>query len=152
MEDGLMGRERPLSTTRLCRAGLWAASAAGLFGRGGLATLLLLLAGSPAGQAQERLLMTHAGMQAYLLALDCEGSGTARLELRSENPAVFDGERVELQRLIAQVRAVLSIECPAIARITASGNARDSLYFAGATDKRWGWRIIGLYAPPGRKS
>jgi hypothetical protein len=109
-------------------------------------TLLLLLTVSPV-QASERLLMSHAGMEAFMLTLDCRSKNEATLEIRSSTPDVFDGERVELQRLIGQVRAVVSIECPSIQRITAKGTVRRQLYFAGATEKAWGWRIIGLFAP-----
>lgn len=145
MEAGLTGRlsgstrPRGMVDRRLGRSSL-------------VVCFTLCCLGVPASQAAPRLLMTHAGMEAYLLQLDCNAGGTARLEVSAANPARFDGDRVELQRLIAQVRAVLSIECPTITRITAKGSARGSLYFAGATDKRWDWRIIGLFAPPERDS
>lgn len=148
MEAGLTGR-----LTLAARPRTSAAQAARLLGRNGLligCTLCCL--GVLESQAEQRLLMTHAGMEAYLLELDCNARGSARLEVSTANPALFDGDRVELQRLIAQVRAVLSIECPTITRITARGSARGNLYFAGATDKRWDWRIIGLFAPPERDS
>lgn len=104
-----------------------------------------------ASVASERLLMSHAGMDAYLDALDCRSGYQAKLVITSPTPEVFDGERIELQRLIGQVRAVVSIECPTIKRMTAKGMVNNQLYFAGATDKSWGWRIVGLYAtPPGR--
>ncbi len=98
--------------------------------------------------ASERLLMSHAGMEAYLNHLDCSSKYEAKLDIRSPNSQVFDGERIELQRLIAQVRAVLSIGCPAIKRLTTKGTVKNQLYFAGATEKEWGWKIIGLYAAP----
>ena len=101
--------------------------------------------------ANERLLMSHAGMEAYLDTLDCRSGYQAKLIIKSPTAGVFDGERIELQRLIGQVRAVVSIECPMIKRMTAKGMVNNQLYFAGATDKSWGWRIVGLYAaPPGR--
>lgn len=101
-----------------------------------------------AAVAENRLLMSHAGMEAYLQVLDCRSNNIASVEVRSSDPGAFDGERIELQRLIGQVRAVISIECPSIQRITAKGTVSSQLYFAGATDKSWGWRIVGLYAPP----
>lgn len=96
----------------------------------------------------ERLLMSYQGLDAYLDNLSCQQKGVAQLEIRSPVPEVFDGNRVEVQRLIAQVRAVLSFECPTISRITARGVVNNQLYFAGATEKQWSWKIIGLYAPP----
>lgn len=92
--------------------------------------------------------MSHGGMQAYLLTLDCHSNHAATLEIRSSDASLFDGERIELQRLVGQVRAVVSIECPTIKRITAKGTVNNQLYFAGATDKSWRWRVIGLYASP----
>lgn len=110
--------------------------------------LFVFLVGTAAAVAESRLLMSHVGMEAYLQALDCRSNNVAAVEVRSSDPGAFDGERIELQRLIGQVRAVISIECPSIQRITAKGTVSNQLYFAGATDKSWGWRIVGLYAPP----
>lgn len=117
-----------------------------LIGFAAVGIMFLVLANN--ALAQPRLLMSHAGMQAYLQTLECRSSYTAVLDIRSPTANVFDGERVELQRLIGQVRAVISIECPEIKRINAKGTVNNQLYFAGATDKSWGWRIIGLYAAP----
>jgi hypothetical protein len=96
----------------------------------------------------ERLLMSYQGMDAILYHLSCEQNGVAQLEIRSSTPEIFDGDRVEVQRLIAQARAVLSFDCPSISRITARGMVNSQLYFSGATEKNWNWKIIGLYAPP----
>jgi hypothetical protein len=106
---------------------------------------------SPGAFSEQRLLMSHAGMDAYLNSLECRSSQQAALEIRSSSAHVFDGDRIELQRLIGQVRAVISIECPEIRRMTAKGTVSNQLYFAGATDKSWGWKIIGLYAAPKSK-
>ncbi|MEM7080548.1 MAG: hypothetical protein AAF513_18165 [Pseudomonadota bacterium] len=79
---------------------------------------------------------------------ECVRGRYANIEIVSNDPAHFDGERLELQRLVGQVRAVLSFNCPQITRITVRGTYRSRLFFAGATDAAWNWRILGLYAPP----
>jgi len=92
--------------------------------------------------------MSHVGMDAYLVSLDCRSRYEAKFDIRSSKSSVFDGDRIELQRLIAQLRAVISIECPSIKRIVVKGTVNRRLYFAGASQKNWGWKIIGLFAAP----
>jgi len=92
--------------------------------------------------------MSHVGMDAYLLGLDCQSLYEAKFDIQSQSSRVFDGDRIELQRLIGQLRAVVSIECPQIRRIAVKGTVNRKLYFAGASEKAWGWRIIGLFAEP----
>lgn len=100
---------------------------------------------------EERLVMSHKGMDAYLKRIDCRKTFDAALEIKSQDASVFFNDRVELQRLIGQVRAVLSIECPEIKRITAKGTVKGKLYFAGATEKRWRWRILGIDTGPDKR-
>lgn len=114
--------------------------------RSSLAVGLYLSACATLCPAQERLLISHAGMHAYVNGSGC--SQAAALEVRSNNPADFDGARAELQRLVGGARAVLSIECPGIARITVKGTVNGQLCFAGATEKRWAWHLKGLFALP----
>lgn len=92
--------------------------------------------------------MSHLGMNAYLLNMDCRSAYEAKFDIQSQDPRVFDGDRVELQRLIGQLRAVVSIDCPSIRRITVKGTVNKKLYFAGASEKGWNWKIIGLFAKP----
>jgi len=92
--------------------------------------------------------MSHVGMDAYLLDIDCRSRYEAKFDIQSQNPRVFDGDRIELQRLIGQLRAVVSIECPSIRRITVKGTVNKKLYFAGASEKDWSWKIIGLFSKP----
>jgi hypothetical protein len=96
--------------------------------------------------AQERLLISHADMEAYISRSGC--SSTVALEVRSAEPGRFDGNRTELQRLVGGARAALGIECPGVSRITIRGTVNGRLCFAGATEQQWGWRLKGLFAMP----
>ena len=95
-----------------------------------------------------RLLVTHAGLEAYLDNADCGSTGLAKLRVLAAETGAFVEPRLDLQRLVGGARAALQLECPRLSRITVAGVVGGRLCFAGASARSDRWKLIGLYADP----
>jgi hypothetical protein len=99
----------------------------GPYGRLTVACTLLLAAGMAHA---ERTVVTHAGTR-VVLADSADWCGErVRLTVRASDPSVFEGDRLELQRLIGGARGILGFECPSVRHIEVVGEAGHGPVFA----------------------
>lgn len=72
----------------------------------------------------------------------CQPSVAIALTASKSTP--FQGETVDLQRMLGRVRAVVQSECPAVEAITLEGRVKTRLVYAAEMRRIAGWRIVAL--------
>ncbi len=99
----------------------------------------LLLAGGMAHA--ERTVVTHAGTR-VVLADDADWCGErVRLTVRTDDPSVFEGDRLDLQRLIGGARGILGFECAAFRHIEVVGETGQGPVFTARARAANNWLL-----------
>lgn len=108
-----------------------------------LATLVSLsLLGHPA--KAERVLVTKNNISVVIENEQSWCSKSVDLAFRSDNPAVFSGDRAEVQKILGGLRAIMGFECPQVEEILLRGQVGGSEVFRGNSSKSNGWILAEL--------
>ena len=111
------------------------------------AAVLLLWSADP-GYATERHLADFQDLSVSLpTGFTCKPEVTVTVQAPDES--AFTGDRVELQKLIGGLRAILGFECPdiAIAKILIIGEVSGQEVYQGAASENGDWLIEDLQVP-----
>lgn len=112
--------------------------------RGALALATVVLLGTtamPPPARAERTLLSGNGIDAVLSDESDWCGDTVSLVLRTDDASAFEGDRLDLQRLLGGLRAVLGFECPAVRTVLLTGEVSGTTVFNGRIGESAGWTL-----------
>ncbi|WP_085463150.1 hypothetical protein [Mesorhizobium australicum] len=103
----------------------------------------LLLASMASAASAEKLFTELGGAKAYLPD-DFACAAKARITVRADDPAYFNSDRANLEKMIAGVRAVLGFQCDQIEDVMIRGVAGDKTVYGGVVTAKNDWLLIDV--------
>jgi tetratricopeptide (TPR) repeat protein len=109
---------------------------------------LLYVAPTTAAEApiKERRLVTAGGLTAGVVDHPEWCQSEVEVAVRASTVAPFRGNRLELQRMLGQVRGALQIECPKAITIRITGLVEDVFVYDGIASKNSNWILTEIPA------